>query len=135
MFLNLPDYCLPLYLKLFIIVIVIIGFLLGYNIWNSSLRRVTFPWNFKSFNWGIIKMWFMVDLNTQWIINFWLRFGGKVIKLIETGWIEILSAQGVVYCRINNIKILSNFINHNWIIHVCGVLVIRGFLFLTMFYV
>lgn len=134
-FLSLTDYCLPLYLKSLIIIIVIVGFFLGYHIWSSSLRRMICPWNFKSFNWGVIKIWFMVDLNTQWIINFWIKFGGKVIKFIETGWIEILSAQGVVYFRLNNIKGLSNFINHNWIIHVCSVLFIRGFLLLSLFYI
>ena len=53
----------------------------------------------------------MVDLNTQFIIQYVFNFGGIVVNVIEMGWIEIVGGQGVFSIIRNFIKYFVFYIN------------------------
>nr|YP_009236724.1 NADH dehydrogenase subunit 5 [Acraea rogersi]AMJ17182.1 NADH dehydrogenase subunit 5 [Acraea rogersi] len=86
---------LPIFLKMMVIYVSIMGFIFGYLISNMgiySLNKFFFTYNLSYF---FLEMWFMSNLSTYGLNYFFLNFSYKLFKNIDMGWMEYYSGQGV----------------------------------------
>lgn len=130
---DFRDFIIPLLIKMNILIFVRLGVFIGIIIWLRPLCGLSFPWLFNRFNWGIIKMWFIVDLNTQFFIRKWITFGGNIIKTIEVGWVEMFTAQGVSYLRLFSINLLKYVVKSIWVKHTISLFLFVFFFFFLVF--
>nr|YP_009236698.1 NADH dehydrogenase subunit 5 [Telchinia pharsalus]AMJ17156.1 NADH dehydrogenase subunit 5 [Telchinia pharsalus] len=86
---------LPFTLKMMVIYVSIMGLLLGYfismmNIY--SLNKFMLTYNLSYF---FVMMWFLPSLSTNGLNYYFLNFSQKLFKIIDLGWSEYYSGQGV----------------------------------------
>nr|YP_010526993.1 NADH dehydrogenase subunit 5 [Marumba sperchius]UXR12330.1 NADH dehydrogenase subunit 5 [Marumba sperchius] len=113
---------LPLNLKMMVIYVSIMGGLMGFFISNMkiySMNKFMMTYNLSNF---LCLMWFMPSLSTYGLNYYFLSFSYKLLKIIDMGWSEMYSGQGMVFIlkkysifynifQMNNLKIyLFSFI-------------------------
>nr|YP_010534994.1 NADH dehydrogenase subunit 5 [Epinotia rubiginosana]UYA96961.1 NADH dehydrogenase subunit 5 [Epinotia rubiginosana] len=113
---------LPFNLKLMVIYISLLGMLMGYLISSMkfySLNKFLITYNLSNF---LTLMWFMPNLFTYGLSYYFLSFGQNLLKIVDMGWSEIYSGQGMFnilkkysifyyFYQMNNFKIyLFSFI-------------------------
>nr|QYA18180.1 NADH dehydrogenase subunit 5 [Isoscelipteron pectinatum] len=104
--------CLPYYLKLMTLVVILIGAFMGYEIfqykisWDMFLLTNYMKVNFMG------GMWFMPMLCTVGLNYYFLSLGGKIIKNIDQGWNEFFGGQSI-YLFIKNNSVVNNYIQMN----------------------
>nr|WMQ52829.1 NADH dehydrogenase subunit 5 [Callambulyx tatarinovii] len=87
---------LPFNLKMMVIYVSILGFMLGFMISNMgiySLSKFLLTYNLSNF---LCLMWFMPSLSTYGLNYYFLNFGQNLLKIIDMGWSELYSGQGIV---------------------------------------
>nr|YP_009512537.1 NADH dehydrogenase subunit 5 [Parum colligata]AXJ93091.1 NADH dehydrogenase subunit 5 [Parum colligata] len=87
---------LPFNLKMMVIYVSILGFMLGFMISNMgiySLSKFLLIYNLSNF---LCLMWFMPSLSTYGLNYYFLNFGQNLLKIIDMGWSELYSGQGIV---------------------------------------
>nr|YP_009476071.1 NADH dehydrogenase subunit 5 [Macroglossum stellatarum]AVM10746.1 NADH dehydrogenase subunit 5 [Macroglossum stellatarum] len=87
---------LPLNLKMMVIYVSFIGGILGYLISNMniySLNKFLKTYNLSSF---LCLMWFMPMLSTYGLSYYFLNYGQNLSKIIDMGWSELYSGQGMI---------------------------------------
>nr|YP_010466091.1 NADH dehydrogenase subunit 5 [Hemaris radians]UAT98073.1 NADH dehydrogenase subunit 5 [Hemaris radians] len=98
---------LPYNLKMMVIYVSLLGGLMGYLISNMniySLNKFIMTYNLSSF---LCLMWFMPSLSTYGLSYYFLNYGQNLLKIVDMGWSEMYSGQGMV----NIIKNYSVFYN------------------------
>nr|YP_010526928.1 NADH dehydrogenase subunit 5 [Phyllosphingia dissimilis]UXR12252.1 NADH dehydrogenase subunit 5 [Phyllosphingia dissimilis] len=113
---------LPLNLKMMVIYVSIIGGLMGFMISNMkiySVNKFLLTYNLSNF---LCLMWFMPMLSTYGLNYYFLNFSQNLLKIVDMGWSEIYSGQGMMFIlkkysifynifQMNNLKIyLFSFI-------------------------
>nr|UAT98060.1 NADH dehydrogenase subunit 5 [Cypoides chinensis] len=113
---------LPFNLKMMVIYVSLIGGIMGYFISNMgvySLNKFMMTYNLSNF---LCMMWFMPSLSTYGLNYYFLNFGQNLLKIIDMGWNELYSGQGIMFIlkkysifymifQLNNLKIyLFSFI-------------------------
>nr|YP_010472704.1 NADH dehydrogenase subunit 5 [Marumba saishiuana]UAT98112.1 NADH dehydrogenase subunit 5 [Marumba saishiuana]UVH65832.1 NADH dehydrogenase subunit 5 [Marumba saishiuana] len=113
---------LPLNLKMMVIYVSILGGFMGFVISNMeiySVNKFLMTYNLSNF---LCLMWFMPSLSTYGLNYYFLSFSYKLLKIIDMGWSEMYSGQGMVIIlkkysifynifQMNNLKIyLFSFI-------------------------
>nr|YP_010952483.1 NADH dehydrogenase subunit 5 [Macroglossum fritzei]WMQ52738.1 NADH dehydrogenase subunit 5 [Macroglossum fritzei] len=87
---------LPLNLKMMVIYVSLMGGILGYIISNMniySLNKFLMTYNLSSF---LCLMWFMPLLSTYGLSYYFLNYSQNLSKIIDMGWSELYSGQGMV---------------------------------------
>nr|QVT11000.1 NADH dehydrogenase subunit 5 [Marumba sperchius] len=113
---------LPMNLKMMVIYVSILGGLMGFLISNMeiySVNKFIMTYNLSNF---LCLMWFMPSLSTYGLNYYFLGFSYKLLKIVDMGWSELFSGQGMVIIlkkysifynmfQMNNLKIyLFSFI-------------------------
>nr|YP_010952548.1 NADH dehydrogenase subunit 5 [Craspedortha porphyria]WMQ52868.1 NADH dehydrogenase subunit 5 [Craspedortha porphyria] len=107
---------LPMNLKLMVIYVSILGAILGFLISNMgfySVNKFNMTYNLSNF---LCLMWFMPSLSTYGLNYYFLKFGQNLLKVIDMGWSEMYSGQGMIMIvkkysifynifQLNNLKI------------------------------
>nr|YP_009743830.1 NADH dehydrogenase subunit 5 [Amplypterus mansoni]QIE12580.1 NADH dehydrogenase subunit 5 [Amplypterus mansoni] len=107
---------LPFNLKMMVIYVSFMGGLLGYLVSNMniySINKFILTYNLSNF---LCLMWFMPSLSTYGLNYYFLSFGQNLLKIVDMGWSEMYTGQGIVYIlknyssfynifHINNLKI------------------------------
>nr|YP_010022648.1 NADH dehydrogenase subunit 5 [Muscina pascuorum]QOP39496.1 NADH dehydrogenase subunit 5 [Muscina pascuorum] len=104
---------LPLYLKLLVLFICIMGGLMGYLISNISMffySKALMSYNFSYF---LGSMWFMPNISTYGIINYSLMIGNLVVKSFDQGWSEYFGGQQLYFNLIKNSQLNQMLQNNN----------------------
>nr|YP_010364891.1 NADH dehydrogenase subunit 5 [Theretra clotho]UNP54930.1 NADH dehydrogenase subunit 5 [Theretra clotho] len=87
---------LPYNLKMMVIYVSLIGGLMGFLISNMniySLNKFMMTYNLSSF---LCLMWFMPSLSTYGVSYYFLNYGQNLLKIVDMGWSELYSGQGMV---------------------------------------
>nr|YP_010952470.1 NADH dehydrogenase subunit 5 [Macroglossum bombylans]WMQ52725.1 NADH dehydrogenase subunit 5 [Macroglossum bombylans] len=87
---------LPLNLKMMVIYVSLIGGMLGYLVSNMniySLNKFLKTYNLSSF---LCLMWFMPMLSTYGLSYYFLNYSQNLSKIIDMGWSELYSGQGMI---------------------------------------
>nr|QVT10948.1 NADH dehydrogenase subunit 5 [Cephonodes hylas] len=87
---------LPFNLKMMVIYISLLGGLMGYLVSNMniySLNKFIMTYNLSSF---LCLMWFMPTLSTYGLSYYFLNYGQNLLKIVDMGWSEMYSGQGMV---------------------------------------
>nr|YP_010527097.1 NADH dehydrogenase subunit 5 [Cechenena minor]UXR12434.1 NADH dehydrogenase subunit 5 [Cechenena minor] len=113
---------LPSNLKMLVVYVSLFGGLMGFLVSNMgiySLNKFLVTYNLSSF---LCLMWFMPSLSTYGVSYYFLNYGQKLLKIVDMGWSEMYSGQGMVevvkkysifysILHLNNLKIyLFSFI-------------------------
>nr|WMQ52855.1 NADH dehydrogenase subunit 5 [Cechenena minor] len=113
---------LPSSLKMLVIYVSLFGGLIGFLVSNMNiytLNKFLMTYNLSSF---LCLMWFMPSLSTYGVSYYFLNYGQKLLKIVDMGWSEMYSGQGMVevikkysifysILQLNNLKIyLFSFI-------------------------
>lgn len=96
------SFILPTYLKIIPLIIVTIGLVIALTI-NIKLKlSISSLINLSVWHFASSIIWYLVPLSSQFIISKPLNFAHNYMKLIDQGWIEILSSQGFHLSIINS---------------------------------
>nr|YP_009690005.1 NADH dehydrogenase subunit 5 [Drosophila mercatorum]QEG54030.1 NADH dehydrogenase subunit 5 [Drosophila mercatorum]UKE79684.1 NADH dehydrogenase subunit 5 [Drosophila mercatorum]UKE79697.1 NADH dehydrogenase subunit 5 [Drosophila mercatorum]UKE79710.1 NADH dehydrogenase subunit 5 [Drosophila mercatorum]UKE79723.1 NADH dehydrogenase subunit 5 [Drosophila mercatorum] len=128
-----PDMiCLPIYMKLLILLVCIMGGLFGYLISLSNLYSINKSYNFYNLTNFMGSMWFMPYLSTYWIIYFPLNCGQVVYKSFDQGWSEYFGGQHLYKKLVNYSQFL--FLIHNNSLKIYLMLFVLWILILMIFF-
>nr|QQP21483.1 NADH dehydrogenase subunit 5 [Tipula melanomera gracilispina] len=105
--------CLPLYLKMLILLICIIGAFLGYLISVVSLKFFNKSFNYYKLSYFSGMMWNMPILSTLGMIYYPLMMGKMLSNNMDQGWSEQLGAQHMYYLFMNGALINQVLQNNN----------------------
>nr|WGO58010.1 NADH dehydrogenase subunit 5 [Rhabdoblatta densimaculata] len=97
--------CLPLYLKLMVIMVSITGGWLGYELAKSSLGKSLISLNFNNVVMFLGSMWYMPYLSTYGVSSTPLILGYNSLKSFDSGWNEYFGGQGLYMYFMNLSKI------------------------------
>nr|WMQ77943.1 NADH dehydrogenase subunit 5 [Marumba cristata] len=87
---------LPMNLKMMVIYVSILGGFMGFLISNMgiySMSKFMMTYNLSNF---LCLMWFMPSLSTYGLNYYFLSFSYKLLKIIDMGWSEMYSGQGML---------------------------------------
>nr|YP_009455662.1 NADH dehydrogenase subunit 5 [Saturnia haraldi]AUG90766.1 NADH dehydrogenase subunit 5 [Saturnia haraldi] len=87
---------LPWNMKMMVIYVSFLGGIMGYLISNMqiySLNKFMMAYNLSNF---LSLMWFMPNLSTYGLNYYFLNFGQKLLKIVDLGWSEVYSGQGMI---------------------------------------
>nr|YP_009112363.1 NADH dehydrogenase subunit 5 [Prays oleae]AIY61497.1 NADH dehydrogenase subunit 5 [Prays oleae] len=93
---------LSLNMKFMVIYVILLGMFLGYLISNMniySLNKYLYTYKLSNF---LSTMWFMPNLSTYGLNYYFLNYGFLLLKILDFGWMELYSGQGMF-------KILKNY--------------------------
>nr|YP_009743856.1 NADH dehydrogenase subunit 5 [Barbourion lemaii]QIE12606.1 NADH dehydrogenase subunit 5 [Barbourion lemaii] len=87
---------LPLNLKMMVIYVSLLGGLLGFMISKmgvNSVSKFMLTYNMSNF---LCCMWFLPSLSTYGSNYYFLSFGQNLLKVVDLGWSEMYSGQGIL---------------------------------------
>nr|UAT98099.1 NADH dehydrogenase subunit 5 [Laothoe amurensis] len=107
---------LPFNLKMMVIYVSIMGGLFGFMVSNMTIystNKFILSYNLSNF---LCLMWFMPMLSTYGLSYYFLNFGQNLLKIVDMGWSELYSGQGMMFIlkkysifynifQMNNLKI------------------------------
>nr|YP_010253738.1 NADH dehydrogenase subunit 5 [Cochylidia moguntiana]QTZ18149.1 NADH dehydrogenase subunit 5 [Cochylidia moguntiana] len=99
-------------MKMMVIYVSIIGMIMGYLVSNMkiySLNKFLNTYNLSTF---LSLMWFMPNLSTYGLSYTFLNFGQNLLKIIDMGWSEMYSGQGM-FNVLKNYSVFYNFYQMN----------------------
>nr|YP_009024048.1 NADH dehydrogenase subunit 5 [Pacris xizangensis]ADZ56255.1 NADH dehydrogenase subunit 5 [Pacris xizangensis] len=108
---------LPYYLKFLTILVVALGFYLGYIISNVNFSYNLFSLNILSIISFSGSMWFMPYLSTSFIMYLPLSMGFYSSKSFDYGWGELFGGQGLYELFINLINYIQSWYDSNFKIY------------------
>nr|YP_009743986.1 NADH dehydrogenase subunit 5 [Adhemarius dariensis]QIE12749.1 NADH dehydrogenase subunit 5 [Adhemarius dariensis] len=107
---------LPLNLKIMVIYVSLLGGFLGFMVSNMNIYSLNkFIYSYKLSNF-LCLMWFMPSLSTYGLNYYFLNLSQKLLKVIDMGWSEMYTGQGMIFIlknyssfyimfQMNNLKI------------------------------
>lgn len=129
-----PDIiCLPIYIKLLILFVCIVGGLIGYLISLRNLYRINKSLRFYALTNFIGSIWFMPYIRTYGLIYFPLNYGQIVCKSFDQGWSEYFGGQHLYKKLVDSSQIL--FLIHNNRLKIYLILFVFWILILTAFFI
>nr|YP_009743843.1 NADH dehydrogenase subunit 5 [Amplypterus panopus]QIE12593.1 NADH dehydrogenase subunit 5 [Amplypterus panopus] len=103
---------LPFNLKMMVIYVSVMGGLLGYLVSNVniySVNKFALTYNLSNF---LCLMWFMPSLSTYGLNYYFLSFGQNLLKIVDMGWSEMYTGQGII-CILKNYSSFYNVFHFN----------------------
>jgi len=104
--------CLPLILKLLILIICIIGGLRGYFLSKVRLNFINKSLSNYYFTFIRSQIWFMPLISTVGTIFYPLLFGIKSLKIFDQGWSEFMGGEKIYY-YIKSFSLLRQGVQNN----------------------
>nr|WGO58062.1 NADH dehydrogenase subunit 5 [Rhabdoblatta melancholica] len=89
--------CLPLYLKLLVMMVSLLGGWLGYELAKSNVGKSLLSLNFKYTVMFLGSMWYMPYLSTYGVVYHPLILGYNSLKSFDSGWNEYFGGQGMYF--------------------------------------
>nr|YP_009497830.1 NADH dehydrogenase subunit 5 [Prismostictoides unihyala]AWT58509.1 NADH dehydrogenase subunit 5 [Prismostictoides unihyala] len=108
---------LPWNMKMMVIYVSFLGGIMGYLISNMqiySLNKFMMAYNLSNF---LSLMWFMPNLSTYGLNYYFLNFGQKLLKIVDLGWSEVYSGQGMINILKNYSIFYSIYQMNNFKVH------------------
>nr|UAT98047.1 NADH dehydrogenase subunit 5 [Ambulyx tobii]WMQ52803.1 NADH dehydrogenase subunit 5 [Ambulyx schauffelbergeri] len=128
---------LPFNLKMMVIYVSLMGGLLGFLISNMniySMNKFIMTYNLSNF---LCLMWFMPSLSTYGLNYYFLSFGQNLLKIIDMGWSEMYTGQGIMFILKNYSSFYSFFHMNNLKIYlfsfIIWMMIIMYMLFLSVY--
>nr|YP_010853263.1 NADH dehydrogenase subunit 5 [Deilephila elpenor]WGM81655.1 NADH dehydrogenase subunit 5 [Deilephila elpenor] len=87
---------LPLNLKMMVIYISLLGGLMGFLISNMNIYMLNKFLMTYSLSMFLCLMWFLPNLSTYGVSYYFLNYGQNLLKIVDMGWSELYSGQGMV---------------------------------------
>nr|AII02464.1 NADH dehydrogenase subunit 5 [Astrotischeria sp. MJT-2014] len=125
---------LPMSLKFMVIYMMMMGFILGFFVSQMkifSMNKFIYTFKLSSF---LSMMWFLPNLSTYGVNIYFLIFGQNLLKIIDYGWSEILSGQGIMNILKNNYMYMQLYQYNNFKIYLLG-FILWMFIILLMFFI
>nr|YP_010490442.1 NADH dehydrogenase subunit 5 [Gibbosaverruca weijiai]UWM12928.1 NADH dehydrogenase subunit 5 [Gibbosaverruca weijiai] len=98
---------LPSFLKSFTLIVCSMGMFFGYFM-------AQFMFNIKGmnsfFSWMLGSMWFMPFMSSEPLIYYPLFKGDQIMKFSDSGWLELLGGQGMMFMFSKFLSFFQNFI-------------------------
>nr|YP_002640530.1 NADH dehydrogenase subunit 5 [Aspidytes niobe]CAM35450.1 NADH dehydrogenase subunit 5 [Aspidytes niobe] len=104
--------CLPLNLKLLVLIVSLIGSWLGYEISKFSLSWLSNSLIFYKYSYFLGFMWFMPNISTFSMNFFPLMLSYNLFNNFDQGWNEYFGGQGI-YNNMKNSSMLIQFLQNN----------------------
>lgn len=105
--------CLTLFFKFLVLIICFIGVIIGILISNINFFSLNKSLKFYFFSFYFRIIWFIPFLSTIGLTFFPLKFGFKILKRLDQGWIEFFGIQQIFNFFIKFSKINQIFQNNN----------------------
>nr|YP_010446992.1 NADH dehydrogenase subunit 5 [Loxocera planivena]UTM10357.1 NADH dehydrogenase subunit 5 [Loxocera planivena] len=105
--------CLPLFMKLLVLIICMMGGLFGYLISWISLYFYNKSYSSYLFSLFFGSMWFMPYISTYGLINYPLKLGFLTMKSFDQGWSEFFGSQNIYNKLMNYSQFLQILHNNN----------------------
>nr|YP_009689624.1 NADH dehydrogenase subunit 5 [Limatus flavisetosus]QEE94327.1 NADH dehydrogenase subunit 5 [Limatus flavisetosus] len=113
MFYNNSMICLPMLMKLLILMVCLLGGIFGYLISNTSLFFLNKSLYLYKISYFSGMMWFMPVISTLGVIKMPLNLGLNCSKIFDQGWSEYFGGQ-MLYNQLKNYSLyIQNFQNNN----------------------
>nr|YP_010535812.1 NADH dehydrogenase subunit 5 [Coptotriche turpinia]UYB79010.1 NADH dehydrogenase subunit 5 [Coptotriche turpinia] len=132
-FLNPYMIYLPYILKLMVIYVSLMGLIMGYLISQMniySLNKYLKTFELSSF---LSLMWFLPSLSTYGLNFYFLLFGQNLLKIVDLGWSEMLSGQGMIKLLQKNTFYIQYYQYNNFKIYLFSFILWMFFIMLLMF--
>nr|YP_009743973.1 NADH dehydrogenase subunit 5 [Trogolegnum pseudambulyx]QIE12736.1 NADH dehydrogenase subunit 5 [Trogolegnum pseudambulyx] len=98
---------LPFNLKMMVIYVSLLGGVMGFMVSNMNIYSLNkFIYSYKLSNF-LCLMWFMPSLSTYGLNYYFLNLGQKLLKVVDMGWSEMYTGQGIIFI----LKNYSSFYN------------------------
>nr|YP_009743804.1 NADH dehydrogenase subunit 5 [Ambulyx dohertyi]QIE12554.1 NADH dehydrogenase subunit 5 [Ambulyx dohertyi] len=104
---------LPFNLKMMVVYVSLMGGLLGFMISNMniySMNKFILVYNLSNF---LCLMWFMPSLSTYGLNYSFLNLSQNLLKIIDMGWSEMYTGQGIIYILKNYSSLYMYFHMNN----------------------
>jgi len=111
-FSSVTIICLPFFIKIFTLVICIIGGIFGYLIRNINFYFFNKSLNFYLFSFINSSIWFMPLISTIGIVFYPLSLGFNSLKSFDQGWSEFIGGQNL-YSSITYVSIINQNLQNN----------------------
>nr|YP_009175372.1 NADH dehydrogenase subunit 5 [Neuronema laminatum]AKZ17620.1 NADH dehydrogenase subunit 5 [Neuronema laminatum] len=108
--------CLPIYMKLLTVVIIILGGGLGYELFQYKISWNKFTYNYIFLNF-LSSLWFMPFIVTIGMNKKFLIVSYQISKSIDQGWNEYLGAQSMYFMFQKKSKIHEFLMNNEFKIY------------------
>nr|ALO77229.1 NADH deshydrogenase subunit 5 [Phycosecis limbata] len=105
--------CLPLFMKIFTMIFILLGIYLGLEVSKFSLHYSSMSLKFVSLSSFLGLMWNMPMISTLGLNKLPLFLGVNYYKNLDQGWSEYFGAQNLYNKMINNSKFLQILFNNN----------------------
>jgi NADH-ubiquinone oxidoreductase chain 5 len=118
-----PIICLPIYIKLITLTVRVIGGLVGFIIFQSSLNigRLSLKYHYLVEVLG--SMWFIPFLSTFGAVKYPFLVGGAASKLGDYGWFEYLGPQSFYSVSRKNSGVVIWLTNNSFKVFLIRILV------------
>nr|YP_010583787.1 NADH dehydrogenase subunit 5 [Octopus salutii]UXN83983.1 NADH dehydrogenase subunit 5 [Octopus salutii] len=83
---------LPMFYKMLVVMLLLFSMLLSFSVWVSKMGEI----KYSLMHWCNSKMWFMSSLSGYPFLMFMKNVSNLNLKLVDMGWLELLSGQGVL---------------------------------------
>nr|UAT98034.1 NADH dehydrogenase subunit 5 [Ambulyx japonica] len=128
---------LPFNLKMMVIYVSLMGGLLGFLVSNMNIygmNKFIMTYNLSNF---LCLMWFMPSLSTYGLNYYFLNFGQNLLKIVDMGWSEMYTGQGILFILKNYSSFYSFFHMNNLKIYlfsfIVWMMIIMYMLFLNIY--
>nr|ADO60562.2 NADH dehydrogenase subunit 5 [Ptinus rufipes] len=113
---DLYFICLSNFMKNMTLLVIFVGFILGYEVSKMSLGAILYSMKLNYMTYFFSLMWFMPYVSTYGVIKFPLTTGLKYSSFLDQGWLEYYGSQNIFNKTVNfsfklNIFFLGNLIS------------------------
>nr|YP_009441806.1 NADH dehydrogenase subunit 5 [Eucinetus haemorrhoidalis]AOY39390.1 NADH dehydrogenase subunit 5 [Eucinetus haemorrhoidalis] len=105
--------CVPFYMKILPLIIIMVGGWLGYEISSMYFVNSSLMYNMNKIMLFMFTMWFMPVISTIGLNKYPLIYGNFINKLFDYGWSEYYGGQGLFKLIMNNSKFLFMIFNNS----------------------
>nr|YP_010411293.1 NADH dehydrogenase subunit 5 [Megalocaria dilatata]URN72803.1 NADH dehydrogenase subunit 5 [Megalocaria dilatata] len=120
---------LPFFMKIFTLLMIMLGAMIGLEISKFSLTyNFMFNYNFKQLTF-FSSMWYLPNISTLGINYFFLFMGKNNLKYFDQGWLEYYGSQGLFYYLKNSSVLLQYLFKNNLKIFL---IMVMGWIFILL---
>nr|UFZ13949.1 NADH dehydrogenase subunit 5 [Taeniochauliodes attenuatus] len=104
--------CLPIYLKILVLMMMILGAWMGYELAKFKSTWMSYSLKYYSYIVFFGSMWFMPLISTKFMSYLFLKMGYLIVKSMEQGWSEFIGGQGL-YSTMKKMTMMNQAIQMN----------------------
>nr|QHD19746.1 NADH dehydrogenase subunit 5 [Epilachna admirabilis] len=104
---------LPFYMKIFTLMVILMGMILGLESSKMNLNYILMGLKFKFSFLFLSSMWNMPFISTLGLNYFFIKIGSKLSKFLDQGWIEYVGGQNLFFSIQNSSVYFQYFLKNN----------------------